>query len=206
MRLCQKDSMTAPSATRRRGPALERAIHAAGLAELIESGYTALTLERVARRAGTGKAALYRRWPSKRELVADAVSAALPELDQAPDTGSVRTDLLACFEQMHRLLDGPARLAVQALTTLGTPSPDPILALIRDRVLEPRIQVVLDVLLKGVARGEVRAEAAVPILARTGPALLFQHLLLYGTPPPRSQLVDIVDRVVLPAARPPASR
>ena len=42
-------------------------------------------------------------------------------------------------------------------------------ALVRHQVVEPRLQVILDVLLKAAARGEIRAEAAVPVLARTGP-------------------------------------
>jgi len=53
--------------------------------------------------------------------------------------------------------------------------------MVRDRVTLSRLQIVLDILLAGVARGEVRAEAAVPILARTGTALLFQHVFMYGT-------------------------
>jgi AcrR family transcriptional regulator len=189
------------AATRRRGAVLERAIYTAVLGELAESGYAGLALDRVAQRAKIGRASLYRRWSSKSELVADAVAHALPPLQQAPDTGNIRTDLLACFEQMHQILDGLGRLALQALAAeLHDPADKALITLIRDRVLEPRLQVVLDVLLKGASRGEIRAEAAVPVLARTGPALLFQHLLLYGTPPPRTQIEDIIDRVILPAA------
>jgi AcrR family transcriptional regulator len=191
----------AAGATRRRGAVLERAIHTAVLSELAEVGYAGLALDRVAQRARIGRASLYRRWSTKSELVADAVAHALPPLEGVPDTGSVRADLLACFEQMHRLLDGLGRLALQALAAeLHNPADNALITLIRDRVLEPRLQVVLDVLLKGVSRGEIRAEAAVPVLARTGPALLFQHLLLFGTPPPKSHIEDIIDRVILPAA------
>ena len=66
-----------------------------------------------------------------------------------------------------------------------------------------RLQLILDVLLKAAARGEIRAEAAVPVLARTGPALIRQHTLLYGGPPARPYLEDITDRIILPAAAPP---
>jgi AcrR family transcriptional regulator len=51
-----------PPATRRTGPALEQAIHAAVLSELAETGYTRLALDRVAKRARIGRASLYRRW------------------------------------------------------------------------------------------------------------------------------------------------
>src|SRR5262249_39353049 len=126
---------------------------------------------------------------------------ALPPLERPPDTGSVRTDLLACFEQMHQLLGGLGLLAFQALAAeLHDPADNALIVVLRDRVFEPRLQVVLDVLLRGVSRAEIRPEAAVPLLARAGPALLFQHLLLYGRPPSQSQIQDIIDRVILPAA------
>jgi AcrR family transcriptional regulator len=192
-----------PGAPRRTGATLERAIYAAVLAELAETGYAGLALDRIAKRAGIGRASLYRRWTTKSDLVADALAGALPAVEAAPDTGSVRGDLLACFEQMHRFLDGLGRLAVQAIAAeLHNPADNALITLFRDRVLEPRLQTVLDVLLAGVARGEIRAEAAVPVLARTGPALLFQHLMMYGTPAPRTIIEDIIDRVILPAAAP----
>lgn len=193
----------APVSRRRRGAVLESAIYSAVLSELADVGYADLALDRVAQRAKIGRASLYRRWGSKRDLVVDATANALPPLEAAPETGSLRGDLLACFEQMHQLLDGLGRLALQALAAeLHDPTDNALIALLREEVLEPRLQVVLDVLLKGVSRGEIRAEAAVPVLARTGPALLFQHLLLFGTPPPRPYIEDIIDRVILPAAKP----
>jgi AcrR family transcriptional regulator len=190
-------------AVRRTGVVLERAIHAAVLGELAETGYAGLALDRVAKRAAVGRASLYRRWATKSDLVADALAAALPAVEAAPDTGSVRRDLLECFEQMHRLLDGLGRHAVQAVAAeLDDRADNALTTLFRDHVLEPRLQIILDVLLAGVARGEIRAEAAVPLLARTGPALLFQHLMMHGTPAPRTLVEDIIDRVILPAAMP----
>ena len=191
------------TATRRRGAALERAIFEATLAELAESGYHAFVIDRVARRAHLGRASIYRRWTTKRDLVADAIAYSLPAVKRPPGTGSVRTDLLTCFQEMHRMLDGPALIYVQALAAeLHDPGASHLISLVRDRVTLPRLQIVLDILLAGVARGEVRAEAAVPILARTGPALLFQHIFMYGTTASPDIIEEIVDRVILPAARP----
>lgn len=188
---------------RRRGAALEHAIFEATLAELSESGYHALAIDRVARRAHLGRASIYRRWTTKRDLVADAIAYSLPTVEQPPGTGSVRTDLLTCFQEMHRMLDGPALIYVQVLAAeLHDPGASHLISLVRDRVTLPRLQIVLDILLAGVARGEVRPEAAVPILARTGPALLFQHIFMYGTTASPAMIEEIVDRVILPAARP----
>src|ERR1022692_411234 len=80
--------------TRRRGEQLENAIFDAILGELAEVGYHRLTMEGVAARAGTGKGALYRRWPSRESLVLAALRGRLPSLDEQPDTGSVRGDLV----------------------------------------------------------------------------------------------------------------
>src|SRR6266496_1702615 len=61
-----------PKRHRRRGATLEQAIHAAVFNELAEVGYAAFTIESVANRARTGKGSIYRRWPTKQELVLDA--------------------------------------------------------------------------------------------------------------------------------------
>lgn len=82
------------TASRRRGAVLERAILEAALEQLSTVGWNGLTMEGVAAGAQTGKAAVYRRWPSKEDLVADALRAALPDFHEAPDLGSVREDLL----------------------------------------------------------------------------------------------------------------
>lgn len=80
---------------RRRGPELERAILDAVLEQLGTTGWNALTMEGVASGAQTGKAALYRRWPSKADLVAEALRTRLPPLGRIADLGSVRADLYA---------------------------------------------------------------------------------------------------------------
>ena len=108
------------------------------------------------------------------------------------------------FQAAAQLRMSRSALAAQ----LHDPGGSHLIDVLRDRVTLPR-QIVLDILLAGVARGEIRAEAeaAVPNLSRTGPALLFQHIFMYGTTAPLAVIEEIVDRVILPAARPlPATR
>src|SRR5437868_2699955 len=71
---------------RRRGEALCAAIRAAVLDELADCGYAGLSIERVAERARTGKASIYRRWPNRLELVLDALDHILPDPDEVTDT------------------------------------------------------------------------------------------------------------------------
>src|ERR1700761_9634198 len=86
---------TASVRTRRRGKQLEDALYDATLAELAAVGYGGLTMEGIAARARTGKAALYRRWTCKHDLVQAALLYALPPLPEPRADRSVRDNLLA---------------------------------------------------------------------------------------------------------------
>lgn len=108
---------------RRRGPALDEAIFQAVLDELAEVGYARLTMEGVAQRARAGKASLYRRWPTRIELVMDAVYSRLPDPSAPPDTGSLRGDLLALLRANAEALAGPAGRRCAACSARRSPTP-----------------------------------------------------------------------------------
>src|SRR5213592_3320126 len=74
---------------RRRGAALEEAILRAAMEELTETGYATLTMERVARRAGTNKNAIYRRWPNRAALGIAAYQQFTVSGMPLPDTGDL---------------------------------------------------------------------------------------------------------------------
>src|SRR5690349_4476300 len=93
----------AAAGTRRRGDALQRAIYDAVVDQLATAGYDGLTMEGVAAAARTGKAALYRRWSGKEDLVLDALRATLPSPADVPRHDDLRADLLAV---LHSLRDG----------------------------------------------------------------------------------------------------
>src|SRR6478736_2327459 len=83
---------------RRRDDSKDDAILVAARDLLAERGYEGMTMDAVAERAGTGKATVYRRWPSKVELTVDAVVCGrhfLLTADDVPDTGSLRGDLMS---------------------------------------------------------------------------------------------------------------
>ena len=86
--------------TRRRGEILEEAIMNATLDELDQTGYAHLTMEKVADRAGTNKAVLYRRWANKYELVIAALHKRLPKITgEIPNTGNLRDDVYAYLQE-----------------------------------------------------------------------------------------------------------
>lgn len=186
--------------TRRRGEQLENAIFDAVLGELAEVGYDRLTMEAVAARAGTGKGALYRRWPSRESMVLAALRGRLPSLDEQPDTGSVRGDLLGQLQCMADTMRTPAGMAMWGI--LGNPqSSSAIVHAVHAAVIEPYQQVMLTILRRGVERGEVRAGAVTRLVAEVGPVMIRQHYFAAG-PPTGPAVRAIVDQVVLPILRP----
>jgi AcrR family transcriptional regulator len=186
---------------RRRGEVLEQAIFGAVVDQLRDCGYSGLTMEGVAAGARTGKAALYRRWGSKEALVIDALQHSLPPFTEAPDSGSVRDDILALLRQVAALMNSATGCAVQAIMT-DTNRDLGFIEVVKERVLEPRKRLFREVLQRAADRGEVRADAAKPLVANIGPAMLIERFHETGPPVPDSYIVSVVDDVVMPLLRP----
>jgi AcrR family transcriptional regulator len=182
---------------RRRGEALDAAIYRATLDELAESGYAGLTMERVAERARAGKASLYRRWPSRLELVAEAVRTVLPTPESVPDTGELRGDLIAMLGQAARALSGPAGEALRGLLGEALSSGSQLGAMRRTSQGMAR-KAMEEVVRRAVERGEVDPGVVTPRRLDAGHALLRHHFLFDGTPVPDELVVQIVDEVLVP--------
>lgn len=184
---------------RRRGEVLCSAILETTLEELREVGYTGLSMQRVAARARASKGSIYRRWPRRAELVADAMEHAFPRRSQTPDTGSVRADLLRCLRQLADRLNSPAGEAIRGLMAETIRDPD-LMQAIRVRFIDPTISELIGVMTRGAARGEVRPSALTRRIASIGPALLREHFLVHHCIPDRV-VIEIVDDVVIPLIR-----
>jgi len=186
---------TALVRTRRRGKQLEDALYDATLAELTAVGYGGLTMEGIAARARTGKAALYRRWSSKHDLVQAALLYALPPLPEPRPDRSARENLLAALSAHCDLVAG--KTAFPGLFILQQLLHEPELrAIFADAVVAPRLGITESILQAGADNDEIDASALTPYTARVGPALVNQQLLLTGAPPNKRQLAQIVDTVL----------
>ncbi|MGB8391970.1 TetR/AcrR family transcriptional regulator [Mycobacterium sp.] len=189
------------SRSRRRGEVLERALYEATLAELTEVGYGGLTMEGIAARAHTGKAALYRRWCSKHDLVHAALVFSLPPLPEPRSGRSARGNLLTVFTAHRDLLAG--KTAFPGLDIIGQLIHEPELrAIFADAVVGPRLKLVESILCAAVEAGDIEPATITPLTARIGPALINHQFLLTGLPPNRRELALIVDTVIPP--QPPA--
>jgi AcrR family transcriptional regulator len=176
---------------------LERALYEATLAELTQVGYGGLTMEGIAARAQTGKAALYRRWCSKHDLVHAALVFALPSLP-APRSGrSPRETLLTVFTAHRDVLAGKTAFPGMDIIQQLLHEPE-MRAIFADAVVAPRLKIIDSILQAAVEAGDIDASTLTPLTARIGPALINQHFLLTGEPPNRRELAMVVDTVIPP--------
>jgi AcrR family transcriptional regulator len=185
---------------RRRGEELREAICCAVLDELRENGFAALTMDSVAARAGAGKATLYRRWPSKVELVVEALEFAKPEITVPADSGDLRGELLAVLNNVAETLVGPSGAAARGVIAEIVRNPD-LARVIRPFLVDPVIAPTLEVLRRAAVRGDIPVGALTPRVAGVGTDLLRQYVLINGGPIPPEVLDEILDQVVLPLLR-----
>lgn len=186
--------------SRRRGEALQKAIFAAVLDQLCTVGYPGVTMEGIAARAHTGKAALYRRWGSKEDLIVDAMDHLLPSMANLPAHGNLRDDLLEVLRRLTSIINSPTGGALKCLLAESDPG-HPFVKLVHERLLAPRKRIFHEVLQRAVDRGEARPDALETLAAEVGPAMVAQRFLAEGGPVPDAYLVSVVDDVVMPLVR-----
>jgi AcrR family transcriptional regulator len=186
--------------TRRRGAELEEAILRAAADELIESGFAALTMDRVAHRAGTNKNAIYRRWPDRLAL-GIAAYRQLTTTFQPPDTGNLRNDVLEMLRWANRHWSSPLGLILRDLVAAAGGAQN-LLGQLADQSADAAAATWLIILGRAVARGEASPESLHPRIATVAIVLLRNEFVTRGAPSaPDEVLVEIVDEVFLPLVR-----
>lgn len=169
---------------------------------LAENDYEHMTLDAIALRAKRAKTTLYRRWPSKVDLVVAAVQAVgrPPEADALPDEGSLRDDLLAVIDSPW--LGGPERRASIFAGLMGAARSSAQLAdTVRTTVTEPYAQLYLSLLCRALEQGRVAPamRPKLPLLAQVIPAMSDHRLGVTRQVAGRAFYVAVVDDVLLPA-------
>lgn len=136
---------------------VDQAILAAAIRMLADHGYDGLTMEGVASEAGVGKATLYRRWPSKIDLVLDAIRSMKPMVD-IPDHGSVRADLIDLLQgAVSWGGDGDYTEVLSALMSELRRNSE-LATVYREQFLAPRRAESTMMIQRGIDRGEVRPD------------------------------------------------
>lgn len=178
--------------------AREREILAVTVDLLKRNGYDGLTVDEVAAEARASKATVYRSWPTKAELVLAAFIEGIQSDDDAPDTGTLRGDLMALGDN---ICNHAREHAATMRAVLGELSRIPALHTALQRFLTGRKAVTRDILTRAVQRGEIDAAALNTELWDVLPGYLVYRAVITGRPATRKTVRTLVDDVVLPGLR-----
>ncbi|MFH9401502.1 TetR/AcrR family transcriptional regulator [Streptomyces sp. NPDC017638] len=186
-----------PARPRRRAPAgaavlredVTEAIRTAVFEELAAVGYARMSIEGIARRAGVGKTAVYRRWRSKLHLVLDVVSALAVTGFPAPDTGSLEGDLRLLYEVSSRALRHPvASQIIPDLQAEAARNPD-LAEAFQKALRDGQEGVASRIVAAAEQRGELRAgidpDLALDLIS--GP-LYWRSVVIRAPRPPKGYL------------------
>ncbi|MEV7525508.1 TetR/AcrR family transcriptional regulator [Streptomyces sp. NPDC091371] len=131
------------------------AIRAAVVEELAAVGFSRMSIEGIARRAGVGKTAVYRRWKSKLHLVLDLVGAFAVDGLPVPRTGSLYGDVRALLEVMSHVLRHPVASAVIPDLLVEAARNPEIADAVRGALLDGQRRLAAGIVGEAVARGEL---------------------------------------------------
>ena len=181
--------------------AREEEILDATVAELLAVGYERLTMDRVADHARASKATLYRRWTSKQALVVDALcrSHRAAETPAVPDTGSLRTDLLALFDRAGSP-PGQDATGVFGMVTTALQTDPEFGAEFREKFLAPKLEVQQRIYRRAAERGELAAGVDPALLGPALPGILLHRALALGETITPDLVERVVDQIIVPAA------
>jgi AcrR family transcriptional regulator len=188
-----QESGTARPAGRPRSEKAEKAIIEATLDLIGEGmGISELSIEAIASRAGVGKTTIYRRWANKEDLVVDALATLKAPLPPLTGT-SVRDDLISLLDAMRSEAGNPRNRCVMNIAINEGDRHPRLMERFVKRAVEPRRQALREVIARGVASGELRADLDVDM----GMAVLSGAMLWHTKWGPVGELpADLAERVV----------
>lgn len=163
---------------------------------LQEHGYDRLTVDAVAATARASKATIYRRWPTKAELVFAAFIEGTRHAAVDPDTGALREDLLRLGEAIAAHVGTHAGTIRAVLVEMSRNAE--FGALMQEQFLDQRKALIQRILIRAVARGEIEAAAITEDLWDVLPGYLIFRSVLTGRSPSRRTVRDLVDNVLMP--------
>ncbi len=172
------------------------AITTAFFEELASAGYGKLSVDAIARRAGVGKAAIYRRWPSKQAMTVALVSGVAVTSISTPDTGSLRGDIRRFLADAHTALQHPlARTIVPDLLAEATRNTE-LAETLQATIRNPRRASAARLLQHAIARGELPEatdiELGLDFLA--GP--LYWRLAVIAMPTADTYVDRLTDKII----------
>jgi len=187
---------------------VDRRILAATFRQLIDVGFGSLSIEAVAAEAGVAKTTVYRRHPTKADLVVATLNVEVPFAIPPPELGS-REGLEAFVHQaIAMLIESGAFRVLGSLLVEESREPG-LLGVFRARVLYPRLEAVQGMLRLGIERGEIRPDIDPLVVIEMIAGAIFGHHVILGRTGTDEWVASLVDHVwtAIAAPRPrPADR
>lgn len=168
---------------------------------LADVGFAGLTMDMVAHAAHAGKATLYRRWPSKSELIIDAVGRlkrSQVDVEHLPDTGTLRGDLLALFKAQTDVEAERRMRAVAGVVSLISHDRS-FSDAAHSALVEPWADAHFILMQRAVDRSEIPATADIQTVCQVAPMMAAYRALVQRKPFDLEFLVSMIDGVILPA-------
>jgi AcrR family transcriptional regulator len=182
----------------RRGPGRREAICDAVFGLLAEVGYDRMTMDHVAERAHASKATIYRTWPDKPQMVVEAIVQHFDDDEpEAPDTGSLRGDLLALMGRACDAVNSADGDVISGLMTAAGRTPALATALQRC-TLEAKAPLFQAIVTQAERRGEVPAGTDPLLLQEVMHAMILSRKLWQNVPLDKKYARHVVDDVLLP--------
>jgi AcrR family transcriptional regulator len=157
-------------------PGITKAITEAVLDELAEQGYARVSMEAVAKRAGVGKSALYRRWPSKQDMVVAVLSDFSVAWVTIPDTGSLRGDLRETLDTLLGWLTHPRFSRILPDLVAETSRNPQLGEVVKAMVGAPKRERGKVMFQRAIERGELPADTDLELVMDLFPAPIYWRL------------------------------
>jgi AcrR family transcriptional regulator len=185
------------TADSRRGAGRRTAICEAVCELLAKVGYDRMTMDAIANQAKASKATIYRMWPDKPQLVAEALQCQFGTDTEVPDTGSLRGDLLALMTMACEVINSELGEVVAGVMTAA--AHDPKLAdTLSETLFEGKAQMHADLVRRAVARGEIPSDTDPSILHEVMHSMISSRKIWNLGPLDDEYAQHVVDDILTP--------
>lgn len=181
----------------------EQEILEATLDVLAEVGYDRLTMDAVATAARASKATLYRRWETKASLVLEAVLAQKGPMGEAPNTGTLRGDLIASYCGHGGLAD-ERQIAVFGGVITALSRDAEFAEGFRSKFIGPKVAASHLLFERAQARGEVRHDLDLDVVVSSLAGIVLHRQFILGEQPTTDSITKVIDQIILPAVLSPS--
>jgi AcrR family transcriptional regulator len=185
--------------TRRRGAPVVRKVLEVTLEQLAMVGFERLSVPKVATLAGVNKTSVYRRWPTKSELVRAALTLSMEHTLVAPETGDIRSELIGLARLAGDFIESPSGMGVLRMLFAESANPG-VRELAASMFHQKEIEIPLKVINRSISRGELPKDINAELIMFTVAGALMHRVFVEQSSISDDYLQRLIDLVLFGAA------